>query len=52
MKTVDILQIALAIIASLGGGALLLAAFSHWLGSLWAKCMLQNERAKHEESLQ
>lgn len=49
---VDILQIALAIIASLGGGALILAAFSHWLGSLWAKRMLQNERAKHEESLQ
>ena len=52
MKMVDILQIALAIIASLGGGALILAAFSHWLGSLWAKRMLQNERAKHEESLQ
>ncbi|KPZ65738.1 hypothetical protein AN394_04201 [Pseudoalteromonas sp. P1-26] len=52
MSIEEIFKIAAAIIASLGGGALLLAAFSHWLGSLWAKRMLQNERAKHEESLQ
>jgi len=36
----------------LGGSALLLGAFSHWLGGLWAKRMLQDERAKHEQSLQ
>ncbi|BBM01124.1 hypothetical protein [Microbulbifer sp. GL-2] len=52
MSTEEIFKIAAAIIASFGGSALLLGAFSHWLGSLWAKRMLQDERAKHEESLQ
>ncbi|RDE22887.1 hypothetical protein DV711_10025 [Motiliproteus coralliicola] len=52
MNIEEIFKISAAIIASLGGGALLLGAFSHWLGGLWAKRMLQNERAKHEESLQ
>ena len=42
----EIFEIAAAIIASLGGAALLLGAFSSWLGSVWAKRMLQNERAK------
>lgn len=45
-------KIAGAIIASLGGGALLIAIFSSWLGSIWAKRMLQNERAKHAEKLE
>ena len=52
MNTEEIFKIAAAIIASLGGSALLLGVFSHWLGSLWAKRMLQDERAKHEKSLQ
>jgi hypothetical protein len=48
----EILKIAASIIVSLGGSALLLGSFSHWLGGIWAKRMLQNERSKHEESLQ
>ncbi|MDH7942935.1 hypothetical protein QGM61_03790 [Pseudohongiella sp. SYSU M77423] len=52
MSIEEIFRIAAAIIASLGGGALLVGAFSNWLGSLWAKRMLQNERSKHEASLQ
>lgn len=52
MNINDIFKIAMALIASLGGGALLVAAFSHWLGGIWAKRLLQNERAKHAESLQ
>ena len=52
MNIYDYLKIATAIIASLGGSALILAAFSHWLGQIWAKRMLQNERAKHDEDLQ
>ena len=52
MNTDEIFKIAAAIITSLGGGALLLGACSHWLGGIWAKRMLQNERAKHDESLQ
>lgn len=52
MTIEDIFKIAAAIIASLGGGALIVAAFANWLGGLWAKRMLQNERAKHSEKLE
>jgi len=52
MNIDDIFKIAAAIIASLGGGALILGAFSHWLGGIWAKRMLQDERAKHSETLE
>jgi len=52
MELKEIFEVAFAILASLGGAALLLAAFSSWLGNLWAKRMLQNERAKHQESLE
>ena len=48
----EIFEISLAIIASLGGSAILLAAFSSWLGNVWAKRMLQNERAKNESVLE
>jgi len=47
----DIFEISLAIIASLGGSALLLATFSSWLGKIWAKRILQNERAKMNRCL-
>jgi len=52
MEIEAIFKVAAAIIASLGGAALLLAAFANWLGSIWAKRMLQNERAKHSELLE
>ena len=48
----EIFKLAAAIIVSLGGSALLLAAFSSWLGGIWAKRMLQDERAKHSETLE
>lgn len=52
MSIEEVLKISTAIIASLGGSALLIAAFSNWLAKLWATRMLQNERAKHEEALE
>lgn len=52
MSIEEILKISTAIIASFGGSALLLGVFSHWLGGLWAKRMLQDERAKHEQGIQ
>jgi hypothetical protein len=52
MNIDDIFKVAAAVIASIGGSALLLAAFSSWLGGVWAKRMLQNERAKHSEALE
>lgn len=45
-------KIATAIIVSLGGGAFLILAFSSWLGAIWAKRMLQSERAKHAKLLE
>lgn len=48
----EIFKLSAAIITSLGGAALILAAFSSWLGGIWAKRMLQNERAKHSETLE
>jgi hypothetical protein len=48
----EIFKIAAAVIASVGGSALILAAFSSWLGGVWAKRMLHNERAKHSEVLE
>lgn len=52
MNIDEILKIATAIIVSLGGGALLIAVSANWLGGIWAKRMLQNERAKHSEVLE
>lgn len=52
MNIDEILKIAAAIVASVGGGAFIIAVFSHWLGGLWAKRMLQDERAKHSETLE
>ncbi len=45
-------KVAAAVIASVGGSALILAAFANWLGGIWAKRMLQNERAKNSETLE
>jgi len=52
MDIYEILKIAAAIIASLGGGALIVAACANWLAGIWAKRMLQNERAVHAEKLE
>ena len=52
MDIEDIFKISAAIIASLGGGALIIAACANWLAGIWAKRMLQNERARHSEKLE
>lgn len=52
MTVDDVFKIAGAIIASLGGGAIIVAAFANWLGGIWAKRMLQTERAVHAEKLE
>lgn len=52
MSIDDIFKIAAAVIASLGGGALIIAACANWIAGIWAKRMLQNERAKHSEALE
>lgn len=52
MSIDDIFKIAAAIIVSLGGSALIIAVSANWLAGIWAKRMLQNERAKHSEKLE
>lgn len=51
MEFGDILQISATIIASLGGGALIVFSMSSWLGKVWANRLMQNERASHEKNL-
>jgi hypothetical protein len=40
------LEIILSILAALGGGAVIIAGFTHWLGNIWAKRLIQNEKSK------
>ena len=42
----EILKISAAILGSLGGGVLIIGAFTKWLGELWAKRLIQEEKAK------
>ncbi len=52
MNIEDILKIAGAIITSLGGGALIVAAFSTWLGKVWASRILESDRAKYKAEIE
>jgi len=52
MNIEDILKITGAIIASLGGGALIVAAFSSWLGKVWANRILESDRAKYKTAIE
>jgi hypothetical protein len=52
MNKQEIVEIAFTILASLGGGALIIAAFAHWLGDVWAKRLIQNEKKKLDAELE
>lgn len=41
-----------AIITSLGGGALIVAAFSAWLGKVWAARILEKDRLKYQSEME
>lgn len=43
--------VVLQIIASLGGGGLIVAGLSSWLGKVWADRLMARERADHETQL-
>ena len=43
--------VVLQIIVSLGGGGLIVAGLSNWLGKLWADRLMARERADHEAQL-
>jgi hypothetical protein len=48
----DIFSLAAAIIASLGGGAVLVLALSSWLGKVWANRILEGDKAKYAQALE
>ena len=52
MPSEDILKITSLIIASFGGGAVIVIALSSWLGKLWMGRILQEEKALITEQLE
>ncbi len=48
----DIWQTVLAVLASLGGGGLIVAALASWLGKVWAERLMIRERAEHAQDLE
>jgi hypothetical protein len=51
MKIGDILTIAAAIIASLGGGAAIVLALSSWIGKIWANRLMEADKARFARDL-
>lgn len=51
MTTDNSWTVVLQIIASLGGGGLIVAGLSSWLGKVWADRLMARERADHEAQL-
>ncbi|RJQ72306.1 MAG: hypothetical protein C4519_18645 [Desulfobacteraceae bacterium] len=48
----DIIKISTLIISTFGGGAVIIIALSSWLTNLWAKRILQSEKAKIDSQLE
>lgn len=46
------LEIVLSVLGALGGGALIIGGFAHWLGNLWAKRLIQGEKAKLDQQIE
>lgn len=52
MELTVITQVAGTVIATLGGGAVVVAAFSGWLGKVWAEHLMQSATQGHEKELE
>jgi len=48
----EVLYTAGAILTSLGGGALIVAAFSTWLGKVWASRILEKDKLKYQGEME
>jgi hypothetical protein len=48
----EALEIGSVVVASLGGGAVLIFTMSNWLGRVWADRLMQSERARHDADLE
>jgi len=52
MHISEILSIAAALLASLGGGGAIVLGMSAWLGKVWAERLMQKEKARHDQELE
>lgn len=52
MEIKEVFEIAGAILASLGGGSVIVFGLSSWLGKVWANRILENEKAEHSKDLE
>ena len=52
MSTFEFGSIVLAVIAPLGGGAVIVFALSRWLGQVWASRIVEAEKAEHSRALE
>lgn len=52
MNTEDIFMVAGAILTSVGGAAVIIFAFSSWLGHVWANRILEKDKLKYSSELE
>ncbi len=52
MDAKSLFELASAVLASLGGGIVIVYAFSNYIGKLWANRLMDNERAEHAKNLE
>lgn len=52
MTTTDVIEIAGAVIFSVGGGGALIFGLSNWLGKVWADRLMAREAARHNHELE
>lgn len=52
MSWSSIYEVVTAVTTSIGGGTLVVYVFSRWLGQVWASRILEQDRAKHVETLE
>jgi hypothetical protein len=50
MSVTALLELAAAILVSLGGGAAIIIACASWLGKVWANRILESDRRRYAES--
>lgn len=52
MMLQEVVSIGAAVLASLGGGGVIVFGFSNWLGKVWADRLMQKERQEHAIQLE
>ncbi len=51
MQLTELFEISAAVLASLGGGGVIVLAFSSWLGKVWAARLMEKEKARYQKEL-